>query len=179
MTRRLKKFCICSCGRAFRPVVYLGRKRVRLDNRTKCFTCSPYLPKENMVYTKNTPDGKRQCLKCSLFKDLSEFSITQKRTGLLNSYCKECSAKKRKSLRQKFKEECITYKGGKCILCGYNKCPAALEFHHRNPLEKEFSIRDVHTSILSDEIKQELDKCDLVCSNCHKEIHYGELKDEY
>lgn len=34
----------------------------------------------------------------------------------------------------------IDYKGGKCSVCGYNKCRAALEFHHTNPNEKDFGI---------------------------------------
>mgnify|MGYP006935470923 CR=1 FL=1 len=72
--------------------------------------------------------------------------------------------------RQKAKEKYIEYKGGKCEMCGYNKCIAALDFHHTNPSEKEFNIS---SRIVSWEIaKKELDKCILVCANCHREIEY-------
>ena len=75
-----------------------------------------------------------------------------------------------KSFRQKLKIKSIEYKGGKCIICGYNKCNRSLEFHHRDPNEKDFGISS--SKVLSwDKIKIELDKCDLVCSNCHGEIH--------
>lgn len=72
--------------------------------------------------------------------------------------------------RIKHKQEYVNYCGGKCIKCGYNTCLRALDFHHRNPNEKEFSIREQRTKNIQ-EIKLELDKCDLLCRNCHKEIH--------
>lgn len=72
--------------------------------------------------------------------------------------------------RQKIKEMSVEYKGGKCIICGYDKCIRSLIFHHKNPKEKDFSISG--SKVLSwNRIKEELDKCDLVCSNCHGEIH--------
>lgn len=60
-------------------------------------------------------------------------------------------------------------KGEKCSICGYNKCLRALEFHHPNPKEKEFQI----TQNVKDfeKLKEEAEKCILVCSNCHAEIH--------
>lgn len=72
--------------------------------------------------------------------------------------------------RIKNKKKSVEYKGGKCIVCGYNKCLSALEFHHVNPKEKDFSISTYKNKKFED-LKKELDKCVLVCSNCHKEIH--------
>ena len=63
------------------------------------------------------------------------------------------------------------YLGGKCRICGYDKCLSALEFHHIDPLEKDFAISDKLTSW--EAIRAELDKCVLVCANCHREIHEG------
>lgn len=78
-----------------------------------------------------------------------------------------------KNSRIRLKERLVEYKGGKCEICGYNKCITALEFHHLNPKEKEFGIGN--NDILSFERnKQEADKCILVCANCHREIHYRE-----
>ena len=73
--------------------------------------------------------------------------------------------------RRKIKEMAIEYKGGKCIVCGYDRCIAALEFHHLNPEEKDFSIASSGTTKSWDRIKNELDKCICVCANCHREIH--------
>lgn len=57
------------------------------------------------------------------------------------------------------------------MVCGFSKCVQALDFHHREPKTKEFglSIRGLTRSW--DKIKLELDKCDLLCANCHRELH--------
>ena len=65
----------------------------------------------------------------------------------------------------------MEYKGSKCEKCGYNKCSEALEFHHKNPEEKDFNLSDRNLILDWQEIKKELDKCILVCANCHREIH--------
>lgn len=67
--------------------------------------------------------------------------------------------------------ELIEYAGGKCMVCGYNKCIRALEFHHIDPLQKEFTISRVSNSF--ERMKAEVDKCILVCSNHHREIEDG------
>ena len=77
----------------------------------------------------------------------------------------------KKERRQKRKMEAIDYKGGKCSICGYDKCKEVLDFHHINPNEKEFSISRKRDSKI-EKIKLELDKCILLCRNCHAELHY-------
>lgn len=71
--------------------------------------------------------------------------------------------------RKRKKIELVAYKGGCCQMCGYDKCVEALEFHHNDPNEKDFTISGKSWSF--DRLKIEADKCILVCSNCHKEIH--------
>jgi len=73
-------------------------------------------------------------------------------------------------LRQSMKMQAIKLLGGKCSICGYDRCIDALEFHHKNPQEKEFKLGSGNT-ISWKEYKSEALKCKLVCSNCHKEIH--------
>lgn len=77
------------------------------------------------------------------------------------------AARRRKELR----ERALAYKGGQCRICGYKKCANALEFHHVETLTKEFSISERMTSW--DAIKRELDKCELLCAVCHREVHDG------
>lgn len=64
----------------------------------------------------------------------------------------------------------VEYKGGKCEKCGYNKCIEALDFHHIDPSQKEFGISSNSYSL--ERMKKEVDKCILVCANCHREIHF-------
>lgn len=65
------------------------------------------------------------------------------------------------------------YKGGKCIVCGYNKSIRALQFHHLDPTQKDFGISGTTKSF--EKLKPELDKCVLLCANCHGEVHEGLL----
>ncbi len=81
-------------------------------------------------------------------------------------------AKRRKVL----KEKSVQYKGGKCELCGYNKCVEALDFHHLDPMTKKFGIGHKGYTRSWQEIQNELDKCILVCANCHREIEAGVSK---
>lgn len=73
------------------------------------------------------------------------------------------------SWRKKVKKKLVEYKGGCCEKCGYDKSIGALQFHHINPSEKDFTISGKSYSF--ERIKKEVDKCIMVCANCHIEIH--------
>jgi hypothetical protein len=73
--------------------------------------------------------------------------------------------------RRKIREMAISYKGDCCSICGYKKCSEALEFHHLNPEEKDFTISGRGYSQSWQKIKKELDKCVMLCANCHREVH--------
>lgn len=81
----------------------------------------------------------------------------------------------RKIKRRDLKLKAVNYKGGHCECCGYNNCLSALTFHHRDKTKKEFNISSIFHILSWDKIKQELDKCHLLCSNCHYEVHDGLL----
>ena len=68
------------------------------------------------------------------------------------------------------KQNAIAYKGGKCQRCNYRKTISALEFHHRDPNDKLYSWSEMRGQKW-DVITKELDKCDLLCANCHREVH--------
>lgn len=91
------------------------------------------------------------------FKNVSP---EQKVTNLKKAVC---------DYRRKNKIKAVAYKGGKCQNCGYKKSVYCLDFHHVNPEEKDFAIASVTRRW--EIIKRELDKCILVCRNCHGEIH--------
>ena len=79
-----------------------------------------------------------------------------------------------KRWRNRWKDGIIYASGGKCQCCEYDRCSQALEFHHVDPSNKDFTIGSVKTSpTMNDKVEEELLKCVLVCSNCHKEIHAG------
>lgn len=84
-------------------------------------------------------------------------------------YIKQAVDKRRK----KIKSWAIEYKGGKCSLCGYKRYQGALEFHHLDSFKKDFGLSMAGLTRSWERTKKELDKCLLVCSNCHKEVHAG------
>jgi hypothetical protein len=72
--------------------------------------------------------------------------------------------------RRRRKQRLIEYKGGKCQQCGYDKpIYSAYDFHHRDPKQKDFTIS--HSNRGFEFLKKEVDKCDLLCKNCHAEVH--------
>jgi len=78
---------------------------------------------------------------------------------------KELRSKKRKKYRA------VDLLGGKCCICGYNKCVDALDFHH---IEKKNGSETISSKIYRlsfSKVIDELKKCILVCANCHREIH--------
>lgn len=88
--------------------------------------------------------------------------------------CTKCMREAVTRNRVKAKQKAVDYKGGKCFNCGYSKCNDALEFHHIDGNTKEFGISDGQTRKW-ERVEKELDKCVLVCANCHREIHAGIL----
>jgi uncharacterized CHY-type Zn-finger protein len=63
----------------------------------------------------------------------------------------------------------VDYKGGACVLCGYGECLRAMDFHHLDPASKRFNIAPSHNRSW-ESLREELDKCMLICSNCHFEL---------
>lgn len=106
---------------------------------------------------------ERECLKHGVVEHVKEV------TGYMR--CKKCRYEHIKNRRHRIKQQALAYKGGKCEVCDYDKCVQALEFHHLNPSTKDFNISSKWNSKSWDIVKAELDKCILVCANCHREIH--------
>ena len=123
------------------------------------------------------------CTKCGIRKPQPEFSPRKGGDGIA-SWCKHCmnhlqrttgwKGKKRKQLHD-HKVKLILINGGQCGLCGihYNGTNGAIfAFHHRDPVEK--SMESVRHSDF-DLMLAEAEKCDLLCSNCHKMLHSEEF----
>lgn len=73
--------------------------------------------------------------------------------------------------RKKIRQMAVEYKGGRCSVCGYNKCLEAPEFHHLDPTKKDFGISNNGYTRSWKKVKEELDQCVLLCANCHREVH--------
>lgn len=112
------------------------------------------------------------CIICGIEKsEENTYKKSQKNYKCLSSYCKKCFSKYSINRWVEKKKKFIKYKGGKCLICEYNSFYGALEFHHLDPKEKEFDWKKLR--LFSEKrIKKELDKCILLCSNCHRELEH-------
>lgn len=99
----------------------------------------------------NEHGGMAQCIHCS------------KEALQRHDQCSNCLSQIR---RMAMKQKIIEYKGGKCEHCGYDKHPAAMQFHHLDPAQKKFDISRSH-GWSWDKLQPELDKCIMLCANCH------------
>jgi len=112
-----------------------------------------------------------------------------KRTGCVNKYCILCGNEMKNNIsnrtkcntcftrirRYRMKKRAVEYLGGYCKKCGWTGNVAAFEFHHING-DKEFAIGSASNKSW-EVIKPELDKCELLCSNCHR-IEHAKYEDE-
>jgi transposase len=87
--------------------------------------------------------------------------------------CAKCRHEAVSRWRRRAKLQLIQAAGGVCILCGYDRHPAALHFHHLDPTEKRYTLsRAGHTRNLAEAL-EEAKKCVLLCANCHAEVERG------
>lgn len=128
---------------------------------------------EEIEKIKKLYEDLKSTRKVAKILNLSRDSV-RKYVKINNEKLSECELKRNKvksvvNWRIRTKQKLVEYKGGECAKCGYNKCITVLQFHHEDPNEKDFSISGKSWSF--DRLKKEVDKCILLCSNCHTELH--------
>mgnify|MGYP002507682637 CR=1 FL=1 len=152
------------CKKHFPNRVEIDGKARNLCKRKYCLECSPF--GEFRIPKKIHLDGREgHCQVCG-----KEFDYNRVK-GNRRTRCSGCILKR---FRNKRKQKAIDYKGGKCSICGYNKCNRSLQFHHLDETTKELELSS-SWSASWERTKKELDKCILVCANCHGEMHEGNL----
>ncbi len=131
----------------------------------------------------------RECRSCKQEKDIEDFGKNKSKNGGILKICKECHNNYYKSYyslknnmnkhvkrvgqnKIKYREKIQTIKINKgCSICGYNKSARSLHFHHIDPKIKLFEIAyATRHSFRPAKIMEEIDKCILLCANCHGEI---------
>lgn len=166
-----------------------------IDNKKECGDCHKYLPiaffnKARNHYTSRCKDcisiylkkyRSNEAIKTKIREYQKNYKLIPENRKKINKRLRNwkktekgraTSNRLRKAWTLKEKKKAIQYKGGGCTVCGYNKCEAALDFHHTTP-ELKIKIKD-HLSFINQ--KAELDKCVLLCCRCHRELHSGLIK---
>ena len=148
------------CGKEFPSRQVIDGKVRNLYKRAFCTDCSPFGAGNSKKYLGIVYGSCELCGK--------QFQKGNKNEHV-GDKCSSCWSREYKKARM---EKARQFLGGKCCLCGYDKCKSALEFHHTDGETKEFGISN-KINCSWDKILEELKKCVLVCSNCHREIHEG------
>ena len=162
------------CSDHFPNRIEIDGQQRNLQNRLYCLNCVPFGSRigwKLAYYRKmgrqpaksNTMGPECQC------EDCGRKYTYAKESGHTLHRCNSCTTNIR---RFSLKIKCIEYLGGKCIKCGYNRCGASMTFHHKDPKTKKFGISGNHSRSW-ESIRVELDKCVLLCNNCHGEHHAG------
>ena len=141
------------CGEDLPNRLLVDGKVKNISKRKFCVKCSPFNSHNTSKYPAKI--GFKVCTKCKRELDASKFS--KKNDRILYSFCKECLYDQQSSIDRKKKQEAVTYKGGKCLRCGYNKYFGALDFHHSDPSKKDPNFRQLRKRKI-EEYKVELDK---------------------
>ena len=151
-------YCSCDCGHNNHFLVQ--GTHLKNGKVTHCPQCYGNNIKKNCVvcgkeFTSNFPTRK-YCYQCS--------PTYSSKTGRASSIT---------ALRRAIKKELVRYKGGQCVICGYSKSLNALQFHHLDSSQKDFNLSDAYNggNVDMDKLYQEVDKCILICANCHAELH--------
>ena len=129
------------------------------------------------------------CPKCKIEKLDLEFNKKKTSKDGLSSYCKECNKEnlklhyknnkdyyynKSRTYLKKVQKWFTDYKETlKCNRCPESR-PWVLDFHHLDPKEKEGAISTMINTSSRKKILEEIDKCEILCSNCHRDLHYQE-----
>ena len=113
------------------------------------------------------PQQKKDCLLCS-----NQILVEENRN---KNYCGTCSTNLR---RYRVKKKAVEYKDSKCIRCGWSGDISGFDFHHSDPIQKEFELSGkIIAGIKWEKVKSELDKCELLCALCHR-LEHSNYKNE-
>jgi transposase len=87
--------------------------------------------------------------------------------------CLRCRQEQVAERRRRIKRVLVAEAGGKCSICGYDRCIAALQFHHLDPSAKSFTLSSKGVTRGIERAREEARKCILLCANCHAEVEAG------
>ena len=150
------RFCRLCSGPIPLKIEIDGKIR-NLQNRHYCFNCSPFgAHNTRQLADQLTEEARRQR------------TLEKRRAKGRRRY-----RKYQRQARRDRKVLLMKLLGGCCQICGYDQdCPAAYDFHHRDPAAKAFELRSGLMRRL-DEVIAEVNKCILLCCRCHAEVHAG------
>jgi hypothetical protein len=123
----------------------------------------------------------KTCNQCDIKKPLDQYAARKNSKDGYNIICKQCANQYYKDNKQKFfnrRKWFYDIKSKlKCERCGFSH-PAALDFHHKDPTQKSFGI-SANKHIGEEKILKEIEKCEVLCANCHRIEHATQYNDSF
>lgn len=129
---------------------------------------------QRRVHAEGSTRSAKAAGRATLLRECAEHGLTEFWLEGRGYYrCKRCRMERVSRRRRKIKQMLVEEAGGRCAVCGYSRCAAALHFHHMDPASKQFnlSMQGVTRSIAR--ARAEMAKCMLLCANCHAEVEAG------
>jgi len=123
--------------------------------------------RENLEKRGECPDEHQWCYDCETYRIKDDFSPNSLK---VYGRCRDCSGKHDIERARVFKKRAIEHLGGRCVDCGFKGHYASFEFHHEKPEEKEMNWNKMRKKSWIN-LLPELNKCILLCSNCHGVVH--------
>lgn len=161
---------ICKkCEKPFKTSAYIDGKRQTFHHRSYCLECSPFGVKHGYKLrrekTRKLIQNGRPCKTCPICQKVSSWTKSD-----------VCSTCRSSNQRWKKRQKALDKLGGKCCHCG-TEDREVLTFHHRDKTEKKFTLSGWWQSDWN-VLEEEIDKCDLLCFNCHIKFHVSENRDK-
>jgi transposase len=128
-----------------------------------------YELKSNPRRKRGSENGPREAI--SRCKHHGETGFVREGRGYYR--CKRCRIERVSQRRRQIKRKLVEEAGGKCLICGYDRCQQVLQFHHLDPTTKEFHLGQNGVTRSLARSRVEARKCILLCANCHGEVEAG------
>lgn len=160
------------CNNNFPNRIIIDGKEKYLNSRSYCLICSPLGSDLGYDLRKRATDENYKTLfnsLDSLICPICEREFPRKRK--CNRVCSTC---RMNYVRYVQRQKGIDILGGKCSNCDEADCEV-LQFHHKNPAEKEFTLSANWANKDWDKLEKEINKCELLCSNCHIKLHRKDI----
>lgn len=146
-------------------------ERLNCSQSTVKYFLKKYELRTTRANLANTAKSYREQGIRSVERDCPKHGTTTHRIAFSGFHCKPCEQEYTVKYCKEKKEALVKEAGGSCIECGYMKNVAALHFHHRDPETKKFGISSRLPCASMVTLQEEAAKCDLLCANCHSELH--------
>jgi len=159
------------CQKTFPNIIVVNGEKKIVHKRRYCLDCNPFGSriKTSLI---NKKDGLyKQCRKCELVKPVSAFHRL-KQLGSYKSYCKDCLKGSSTQWCRTRKQRIVNYLGNQCMDCRQVFPYYVYDCHHLDADKKSFQVS--LEKIKWESLVGELDKCVLLCSNCHRTRHFEE-----